>query len=93
MMDVPGLHPRAKGKEKLDCNVEAGQVCSRWPTGVPRWAKGSRQLWRASNTNQPTWQRRARQLGQQESRSRKATFLQPAPPLPIPHSLVSETPQ
>lgn len=54
MMGVPGLYPRAKGKEKLDCNVEAGQVCSRWPTGVPRWAKGSQQHWRASNTNQPT---------------------------------------
>lgn len=36
MMDVPGLYPRAKGKEKLDCNVEAGKVCSRWHTGVPR---------------------------------------------------------
>lgn len=29
--------------------------------------------------------------GKQESRARKATFLNPAPPLPPPHSSVSET--
>lgn len=27
-MEVPGLHPKAKGKEKLDCKVRARQVCS-----------------------------------------------------------------
>lgn len=90
-MDVPGLYPRAKGKEKLDCSVEAGQVCSRWPTGVTRRAKGSWQHWRASKTNQPTEMGQA--TGTAGEQIKKGHILQPAPPLPIPHSLVSETPQ
>lgn len=69
-----GYIPREKEKEKLDCDIKAGgpeEIHSK-----PR-APGS------SDTSQPTRQTQAEWLRKQ-NRSRKATFLNPAPPLPPP---------
>lgn len=91
MMDVPGLYPRAKGKEKLECNVEAGlqQMAHRIPK------KGQGLL--AALKNQPHQPANLTETGQATGTAgeqiKQGHILQPAPPLPIPHSLVSNTPQ